>query len=104
MASSWDDVGFASDKDVAAFLEARGLGKYAQKIIEVSDAESIGDLRLLDGPTLEEVIKQADLKLVPAQKLRHAVEELRGEVPGDASPLVASQKSRDGYQSESRAA
>merc|ERR1719359_584836 len=83
---------------LSAFLDASGLGKYAQKIIEVTDAESIGDLRMLEGPMVDDVIKHADLKIVPAQKLRRAIGELRGE----ASPLAAA--SVGGYPSESCAA
>jgi len=70
-------------ESVAAFLESKGLGKFVQKIIEVTDAESVDDLRLLDAELLEEVVTKADLRLLSAKKLRLAVAELRGE---DAAP------------------
>jgi len=75
----WQAVDLVQDDatSIVSWLEAHGLGKYVEKIIEVTDAEHIDDLRLLEGDMIEEVIKTASLKLVSAQKLRNAIAELR---------------------------
>eukprot|EP00928_Gymnodinium_smaydae_P048656 TRINITY_DN32554_c0_g1_i1.p1 TRINITY_DN32554_c0_g1~~TRINITY_DN32554_c0_g1_i1.p1 ORF type:complete len:551 (+),score=88.34 TRINITY_DN32554_c0_g1_i1:47-1699(+) len=52
------------------FLTSQGLGKYAQAMIDATDAESVEDLKLLDSRMAEDVIKSLDLKLISAQKFR----------------------------------
>jgi len=75
----WQAVGMSQDAatSIVDWLESKGLGKYVEKIIEVTDAEHTEDLKLLDDRMVEDVIKSADLKLVSAQKFRLAVAELR---------------------------
>jgi len=69
-------------------LVAKGLGSYAEKIIQVTDAERVEDLKLLDAAMVEEVIQTAELKLISAKKFRVAIGELRG----DAARLSPSAK------------
>lgn len=64
-----------------AWLESKDLGTYAAKIVEVTDANTLADLKLIDDVILENVIEQADLKLVTAKKLRTALNELQCERP-----------------------
>mmetsp|Transcript_14119 Transcript_14119/g.26434 ORF Transcript_14119/g.26434 Transcript_14119/m.26434 type:complete len:546 (+) Transcript_14119:72-1709(+) len=73
--AEWEVVG---EQSVADWLEHKGLGKYAEKIIEVTDADSLDDIKLIDAGMAEKVIEATGLKLVTAQKFRHALEELRG--------------------------
>jgi len=77
MNADWQDVSPMSD--VAQWLDSKGLGKFAGQIIDASDAESVEDLKLLDGNMVEEVVKAADLKVVSAKKFRMAIADLRGE-------------------------
>jgi len=79
MIDGWQDVSRAIDDPVLCFLEGRGLGKFAQQIVEATDAESLDDLKLIDAAMLEEVIRAVGLKLVSAKKLSMAIAELRGE-------------------------
>jgi ubiquitin-protein ligase len=76
----WQAVGVsnADATSLVSWLEAKGLGKYVEKIVDVTDAEHVDDLKLLSGTMIEDVIKSADLKLVSAQKFRLALEELQG--------------------------
>jgi ubiquitin-protein ligase/ubiquitin len=82
MTDDWTTVAVAQDEvtSIVSWLETKGLGKYVEKVIEVTDAEHIDDLKLLDTNMIEEVIKAADLKLVSAQKFRLALAELHGTV------------------------
>jgi ubiquitin-conjugating enzyme E2 D/E len=83
MSGEWQDISTSCHSVLLMeFLESKGLVKHAQKIIEVSDAETIEDLKLIDGNMMEEVIQEAGLKLVSAQKLRLAIAELREDSPG----------------------
>ena len=59
-------------------MESKGLSKYADKIIEATDAETLDDMALIDIDLAEEVIATVGLKLVTAKKFRDALEELRG--------------------------
>jgi len=66
---------------VTAFLDSKGLGRWAEKIVEVTDAEFLDDLKLIDAAMLQEVVDKVGLKLVSAKKFRLAIAELHGEVP-----------------------
>merc|ERR1711937_916910 len=66
-------------QSVHDFLVAKGLGSYAEKIIQVTDAERVEDLKLLDAAMVEEVIQTAELKMISAKKFRAAIGELRGD-------------------------
>jgi len=81
MGDDWQTVGStpSAETSVLTWLESKGLGKHAEKIIEVTDAESVDDFKLLDAAMLEDVIKSAELKLVSAQKFRLAVSELSAD-------------------------
>jgi len=70
--------GPAPGASARGFLESRGLGEHAEKILEVTGASSLDDLRLIDAPMLEEVAQMAGLKLIAAKKLRLAIAELNG--------------------------
>mmetsp|Transcript_66705 Transcript_66705/g.159483 ORF Transcript_66705/g.159483 Transcript_66705/m.159483 type:complete len:574 (+) Transcript_66705:75-1796(+) len=70
----------------AIWLASKGLGKQAAKILEATDAEEIDDLKLIDEKMVEQVIKDSDLKLVSAKKLREALSELRAAGGEQASP------------------
>lgn len=97
MSGEWQDVGTpaarsAPDADlgavhpeVASFLASAGLASHAQRIVDVTGAGSLDDLRLIDAAMLEDVVKAADLKLVVAKKFRMALAELRGEPSGSAA-------------------
>ncbi len=63
---------------IESWLESRGLGKYVDRIIEATDAETLDDMTLIDAALAEEVITTVGLKLVTAKKFRDALEELRG--------------------------
>jgi len=92
----WQAISLSQEDatSIVTWLERKGLGKYVEKIIEVTDAEQIDDLKLLDGRMVEQVIKDADLKLVSAEKLRLALTELRGDTSPSADTLVSPS---DGY-------
>lgn len=91
MASGWVDVGAAVSTpssidcptrpcSVTDFLESKGLGSFAFKIVEATDAETLDDLKLLDSTLVGELVTTLDLKLVSAKKLRLAIAEIRGEL------------------------
>jgi len=63
--------------EAGEWLASKGLGKQAAKIIEATEAEEIEDLKLIDESMVEQVVKDAGLKLVSAKKLRDALAELR---------------------------
>lgn len=67
------------DPALKTFFESNGLAKHALKIMDVTDAETLDDLKLVDASMVEEIIKTADLKLVSAKKLRLSLSQLRGE-------------------------
>ena len=50
--AEWEVVNSApeasEDQSVSGWLNARGLDKYAEKIVELTDAESLDDFKLLD--------------------------------------------------------
>jgi len=69
----------SAEEALHAFLEARGLGTFARRILEETDAESIEDLKLVDVAMLDEVIQAVGLKAVSAKKLRLAIAEIHGE-------------------------
>eukprot|EP00929_Paragymnodinium_shiwhaense_P065142 TRINITY_DN32692_c0_g1_i1.p1 TRINITY_DN32692_c0_g1~~TRINITY_DN32692_c0_g1_i1.p1 ORF type:complete len:297 (+),score=80.60 TRINITY_DN32692_c0_g1_i1:105-995(+) len=78
-------MGLAKEADtnaalLQAFLEEKGLASSAAAILDVTGAESVADLKLLDAAEVEEVVERAGLKLVAGQKLRRAVAQLRDEV------------------------
>jgi len=78
VSDGWQTITAAQEAtSVVSWLEAKGLGKYVEKIIEASDAEHVEDLKLLNATMVEEIIKTVDLKHVSAQKFRNAVAELR---------------------------
>lgn len=89
MACEWHDVGSVDNVDLLDFLSSKGLAKQAQKIVDVTEAESVEDLKLIDVRMVEDVIKGADLKVVSAQKLRNAILELRGEAVDVAAASTA---------------
>lgn len=97
MSADWHCVGDAVvPESASAWLEANGLGKYAQKIIEVTDAESVDDLKLIDTSMVEDLIRDADIKLISAKKFRLAIAQLQGEIvpadikaPEDATALAS---------------
>lgn len=66
-----------SQMSLNTFLGAKGLGKYVDKLIEVTDAESVADLKMIDEKMIEEVVRAAELKILPAQKFRALITELR---------------------------
>lgn len=79
MSAEWEVVGAAAQmKAVMDFLDNKGLGKYAEKIIEVTDVASLDDFKMIDAQMAEEIIQTLQLKLVSAQKLRQAVAEAHG--------------------------
>jgi len=89
----WEAVSVdQAEPSLASWLESKGLGKFTEKIVEATDAESVDDLKLIDGTMVETVIQEAGLKLVSAQKLRLALAELRGEgAPAASAPVPNSQ-------------
>lgn len=90
VASDWQDVGATLDDatSLVPWLESKGLGKYVEKIIDITDAEHVNDLKLLDAAMVEDMIKQADIKMVAAQKLRLAIASLR-DIAVPTKPLEA---------------
>ena len=47
--AEWEVVNDAAeDQSAAGWLNAKGLGKYVEKVIELTDAESLEDFKLLD--------------------------------------------------------
>jgi len=97
MMGDWQHVDLVSNAtSVLDWLQAKGLGTYAEKIIEVSDAETVNDFKLIDGAMLEEIVRTAELKLLSAKKLKMAITELQGEAaletesrPAGATQTVA---------------
>jgi ubiquitin-conjugating enzyme E2 D/E len=99
MLGDWEDVApLAPVQSVHDFLVSKGLGSYAEKIIVVTDAEAVEDLKLLDAVMVEEVIQQAQLKMISAKKFRVAIAELRGEAVS-LSPSAKDQEA-SGYNAE----
>jgi ubiquitin-protein ligase/Mg-chelatase subunit ChlD len=88
MLSDWEDIAsLVPVQSAQDFLVSKGLGNYVQKIIGVTDAESLEDLKLLDAAMVEEVIQKAELKMISAKKFRVAISEIRGEAASSsASP------------------
>mmetsp|Transcript_25893 Transcript_25893/g.59776 ORF Transcript_25893/g.59776 Transcript_25893/m.59776 type:complete len:560 (+) Transcript_25893:67-1746(+) len=88
--AEWEVVSMNTEGQVesaAEWLTAQGLGKHADKILEVSDAETLNDLKLIDASMAEQIIKEADLKVVAAKKFMMALAVLRGEaMPESAQP------------------
>jgi ubiquitin-protein ligase len=96
MNGEWSDVGLSGlvssetvDTSLTTFLESKGLGKHAHRIVDATDAESVDDLKLLDTPMVEAAIAAAGLRLVSAQKFRLLVAELRGDVAPPTSSRPA---------------
>eukprot|EP00927_Polykrikos_kofoidii_P038292 TRINITY_DN32636_c0_g1_i1.p1 TRINITY_DN32636_c0_g1~~TRINITY_DN32636_c0_g1_i1.p1 ORF type:complete len:575 (-),score=98.94 TRINITY_DN32636_c0_g1_i1:122-1846(-) len=88
ISDDWSDVGVSNlaERQIGsalAYLNASGLSAQAARIIEVTEAETVEDLKLIDAAMAEEVIKQADLKLVSAKKFRNAVGHLHGNTVVD---------------------
>mmetsp|Transcript_24135 Transcript_24135/g.32998 ORF Transcript_24135/g.32998 Transcript_24135/m.32998 type:complete len:228 (-) Transcript_24135:436-1119(-) len=69
----------AAGYKLRAFLEGKGLKKFATAIIEASDADCIDDFKLLDYLMVEELVRECGLKHVSAEKFRRLVIELRTE-------------------------
>jgi len=92
----WQDVGMSQEDStsIVGWLEAKGLARYVETLIEVTDAECIDDLKLLDASMVEDAIKAADLKLVSAQKFRLAITELRGKAGPKRSRVEAMSSER----------
>jgi hypothetical protein len=89
MSGEWEDLGpLPTVQSVHDFLVSKGLGSYAEKIISVTDAESVEDLKLLDIAMVDEVIQKAELKMISAKKFRIAVAELQGKT-ADLSPSAS---------------
>jgi ubiquitin-protein ligase len=87
VSGDWQTVGdHPVSNDVQSWLDSKGLGKVASSIVEATDAETLDDLKLIDAVLVEEVIKEAGLKLVTAKKFREAIAELRGESVEQTSP------------------
>ena len=59
--------------ELATHFEGCGLGKFAPAIMDVTHAESVGDLALLSEAMVEAVIPEAGLKFVSAVKFRQCV-------------------------------
>eukprot|EP00930_Biecheleria_cincta_P047403 TRINITY_DN32854_c0_g1_i1.p1 TRINITY_DN32854_c0_g1~~TRINITY_DN32854_c0_g1_i1.p1 ORF type:complete len:549 (+),score=105.95 TRINITY_DN32854_c0_g1_i1:73-1719(+) len=98
MMADWQDIGCYPSQVVlddtprsclAQWLDSKGLGTWADKILEVSGAESLEDLKLVDTAMAEEIIVEAGLKLVAAKKLRIALAELRAEPPVGGGTAMA---------------
>mmetsp|Transcript_28830 Transcript_28830/g.63764 ORF Transcript_28830/g.63764 Transcript_28830/m.63764 type:complete len:557 (+) Transcript_28830:87-1757(+) len=89
-----DDATGVPSCGAAEWLACKGLSKQAAKIVEVTEAEDIDDLKLIDETMVEQVIKDAGLKLVSAKKLREALAELRSSsatlATAPTSPVAAS--------------
>jgi ubiquitin-protein ligase len=93
VSGEWIDVSQVAEVSVSDFLVSKGLGSYAEKIMEVTDAESLEDLKMIDASMVEDVIRDAQLKIISAKKLRIALAQLRGDVVSpDASPKADSPK------------
>lgn len=94
-ASEWQDLGVSHQDvtlvqmDATAWLESKGLGKFAQRILEATDAETVEDLKLIDMDMVDEVVKACEMKLVSAKKFRLAVAELRGDAVQDDANVEA---------------
>lgn len=98
MLGEWEDVApLATDQSTHDFLVSKGLGNYAEKIVLLTDAESLEDLKLLDAGMVEEVIQMAELKMISAKKFRLAIGEIRGE-RASSSPSAGGQQT-SGYHS-----
>lgn len=59
------------------FLESRGLQDYARRIIEVTEARTVEDLKMLDKDMVEDVVHITQMKMISAKKFREAVEEVK---------------------------
>ena len=81
MSAEWEVVDTAAKMNaVNDFLERKGLAKYAEKIVEVTDVACLDDLKVIDAQMAEEIIKTLELKLVTAQKFRQAIAEAQGSM------------------------
>ena len=61
---------------LSQWLVNADLEKYAEKIIEATDAKKIDDLGLLTPSAVEQCVVDVGLKPVPAEKLRRAIAEI----------------------------
>jgi len=79
MASEWEVVdASAKMRAVNDWLEHKGLGRYAEKIVEVTDVTCLEDFKMIDAKMAEQIIETLQLKLVTAEKFRQAVAEVIG--------------------------
>eukprot|EP00746_Dinoflagellata_sp_MGD_P127163 gnl/MRDRNA2_/MRDRNA2_61813_c0_seq1.p1 gnl/MRDRNA2_/MRDRNA2_61813_c0~~gnl/MRDRNA2_/MRDRNA2_61813_c0_seq1.p1 ORF type:complete len:232 (+),score=36.66 gnl/MRDRNA2_/MRDRNA2_61813_c0_seq1:65-760(+) len=78
------------------FLESKGLDDYARRIVEVTEAHTVEDLKLLDPTMVEDVIHICQMKMISAKKFRLAIEEVKeqpslaAQAQQLAEPVVAS--------------
>lgn len=72
--------------EVEAFFLSKGLGRHAKMLAEVTEAQAVSELALLDVASVEEAICLVGLGLVPAQKFRLAIQEAHGAGPQVSSP------------------
>jgi ubiquitin-protein ligase/Mg-chelatase subunit ChlD len=77
----WEIVGNSQDDgtSIVSWLESHGLGKYVEKIIQLTEAEHVHDFLLLDSSMIDEIIKDAAMKMATAQKFRRAWAQLQGD-------------------------
>eukprot|EP00439_Symbiodinium_sp_Y106_P069866 s1687_g12.t1 len=78
--AEWEVVNAAAeDQSVAGWLNAKGLGKYVEKVIELTDAESLEDFKLLNAAMVEQIIESVGMKLEGSeadQEVRSPAEEV----------------------------
>lgn len=76
-------------EELLTFFTSHGLGKYAEKLVEVTDAESLEDLRLMDENMATQAALAAGLQIISAKKLQMALASLRTLAPAAPTPLDA---------------
>ena len=85
MTDAWETLSASDALSPAEFFEQHELQAFAEQLIEVTGADTVKDLALLDDACVTQLVNQLKLKMVAAQKLRAAIASLRPTAKTDAA-------------------
>ncbi|CAK9039928.1 Ubiquitin-conjugating enzyme E2 11 (E2 ubiquitin-conjugating enzyme 11) (Ubiquitin carrier protein 11) (Ubiquitin-conjugating enzyme E2-17 kDa 11) (Ubiquitin-protein ligase 11) [Durusdinium trenchii] len=76
------------------WLEHKGLGRYAEKIVEVTDVTCLEDFKMIDAKMAEQIIETLQLKLFCSALLCEPFQSKAGSVGKPGMKLVTAEKFR----------
>ena len=82
---AWETLSASDALSPAEFFEQHELQAFTEQLIEVTGADTVKDLALLDDACVAQLVDQLKLKMVAAQKLRAAIASLRPTAKIDAA-------------------